>query len=163
MISVASICYNDLANGPNLRTVLFVQGCPHHCKGCHNQHTWPIGHEYGKDFTADDLVRELTKNPLDRGITISGGEPLLQWQELFPVVQQLKDKKYHLMLYTGYTASWIKNKIHTDKKLLSFLSLFDMVITEPYIESKRVVDTLCWYGSSNQKICKIDNDQFIEI
>jgi anaerobic ribonucleoside-triphosphate reductase activating protein len=42
MINIASILYNDLANGPNLRTVLFVQGCPHHCKGCHNQHTWSM-------------------------------------------------------------------------------------------------------------------------
>jgi anaerobic ribonucleoside-triphosphate reductase activating protein len=162
MINVAGVLHNDLVNGPNLRTVLFVQGCNHHCKGCHNQHTWPIG--TGTDFTADELVTELTKNPMDKGVTISGGEPLLQWEELLPVVQQLKDKQYHLMLYTGYTASWINNKISTDGKLLSFLALFDMIITEPYIESKRIMyKPNCWYGSSNQKVCKIDTDKLIEI
>ena len=162
MINVASILHNDIINGPNVRCVLFVQGCPHHCKGCHNQHTWDIG--TGKDFTADELVTELTKNPMDKGITISGGEPLLQWEELLPVVQQLKDKKYHLMLYTGYGTSWLNNKIKTDDKLLSFLALFDMVVTEPYIASKRVTpDDHRWYGSYNQKICKIVDNQLTEI
>ena len=98
MINVAGIYHNDLANGPNLRTVLFVQGCPHHCKGCHNRHTWEFS--AGDDLTSDHLVKLLTENPLDKGITISGGEPICQWENLYPVIQQLKDKNYCL-LYTS--------------------------------------------------------------
>jgi len=162
MINVAGIYHNDLVNGPGLRTVLFLQGCPHHCKGCHNRHTWDVG--VGKDFRLSELYKELTKNPMDKGITISGGEPLMQWEMLFPVVRKLKNNGYDLILYTGYKTTWINNKIKTDSKLLSFLSLFDMVITEPYIEAERVSpDDYRWYGSYNQKVCKIDNNQLVEI
>jgi anaerobic ribonucleoside-triphosphate reductase activating protein len=163
MINVAGVLHNDLANGPNLRTVLFVQGCKHHCKGCHNQHTWPIG--TGSDFTADELVAELTKNPMDKGITISGGEPILQWEELLPVIHQLKDKNYHLMLYTGYTRIWLHNKMVEDDLFLDFLSLFDMIVTEPYIDSLRITEKQpgIWYGSTNQKICRVDNNQLVII
>ena len=162
MINVAGVIHNDLVNGPNLRTVLFVQGCNHHCNGCHNQHTWPIG--TGEDFTEEELVEELTKNPLDKGITISGGEPILQWEALYPVIKQIKEKNYHLMLYTGYTTIWLNNKIKEDDLFLDFLSMFDMIVTEPYIESKRVPYLhKRWYGSYNQKICKIDNDKLVEI
>jgi anaerobic ribonucleoside-triphosphate reductase activating protein len=162
MITIASILYNDLANGPNLRTVLFVQGCPHHCKGCHNQHTWSFTD--GVLYTADELYKELTCNPLDKGITISGGEPICQWEELHPVIQQLKDKNYHLMLYTGYTRTWLNNKIITDDLFLDFLSLFDMIVTGPYIEQQKVrYEEHLIYGSYNQEICKIDNGKLIKI
>ena len=162
MINIASILHNDLANGPNLRTVLFVQGCPHHCKGCHNQHTWSFTD--GVLYTADELYKELTCNPLDKGITISGGEPICQWEELYPVIQQLRNKNYHLMLYTGYTTHWLSQEISSNSKLLSFLAFFDMIITEPYIEAKRVrYEEHLPYGSYNQKICKIVDNQLIEI
>lgn len=162
MINIAGIYYNDLANGPNLRTVLFVQGCKHHCEGCHNPHTWSIG--TGKDFTAEELVKELTKNPIDKGITISGGEPLLQWEELYPVILALKDKQYHLMLYTGYTRTWLNNKISNDDLFLDFLSLFDMIVTGPYIKQQKVrYEDHLTYGSYNQEICKIDNGKLIKI
>lgn len=162
MITIASILYNDLANGPNLRTVLFVQGCPHHCKGCHNQHTWSFTD--GVLYTADELYKELTCNPLDKGITISGGEPICQWEELHPVIQQLKDKNYHLMLYTGYTRTWLNNKISNDDLFLDFLSLFDMIVTGPYIEQQKVrYEEHLIYGSYNQEICKIDNGKLIKI
>lgn len=162
MITIASILYNDLANGPNLRTVLFVQGCPHHCKGCHNQHTWSFTD--GVLYTADELYKELTCNPLDKGITISGGEPICQWEELYPVIQQLRNKNYHLMLYTGYTRTWLNNKISNDDLFLDFLSLFDMIVTGPYIEQQKVrYEEHLIYGSYNQEICKIDNGKLIKI
>lgn len=162
MITIASILYNDLANGPNLRTVLFVQGCPHHCKGCHNQHTWSFTD--GVSYTADELYKELTCNPLDKGITISGGEPICQWEELYPVIQRLKNKNYHLMLYTGYTRTWLNNKIITDDLFLDFLSLFDMIVTGPYIEQQKVrYEEHLIYGSYNQEICKINNDKLVKI
>lgn len=162
MINIASILHNDLANGPNLRTVLFVQGCPHHCKGCHNQHTWSFTD--GVLYTADELYKELTCNPLDKGITISGGEPICQWEELYPVIQQLRNKNYHLMLYTGYTTHWLSQEISSNSKLLSFLAFFDMIITEPYIEAKRVkYEEHLPYGSYNQEICTIDDGKLVKI
>ena len=162
MINIASILYNDLANGPNLRTVLFVQGCPHHCKGCHNQHTWSFTD--GVSYTADELYKELTCNPLDKGITISGGEPICQWEELHSVIQQLKDRNYHLMLYTGYTRTWLNDKLKTDDLFLGFLSLFDMIVTGPYIEPQKVrYEDHLIYGSYNQEVCVIYDGKLIKI
>ncbi|MEG0616121.1 MAG: pyruvate formate-lyase-activating protein [Oscillospiraceae bacterium] len=66
-------------DGPGIRYVLFVQGCALRCKFCHNPDTWTIG--TGNIVTSDDIIKEISgylgyiKNG---GVTISGGEPLLQ-------------------------------------------------------------------------------------
>ena len=63
-------------DGPGIRFVVFTQGCPHHCPGCHNPGTHdPAG---GYDSRIDNLVAEFRKNPMLKGITLSGGDPFAQ-------------------------------------------------------------------------------------
>ena len=95
MINIASIIHNDGINGPGLRCTVFVQGCKRKCVGCHSQHTWEFG--TGVDYSADDLIDECRKNPLDMGITFTGGDPIYQYKELLPVVNKLR-QKYNLWL-----------------------------------------------------------------
>ena len=68
-------------DGPGVRFVVFVQGCPMRCKYCHNPDTWAIGEGAGTQVTVEHLCEEFESNrPFYRtgGITVSGGEPLLQ-------------------------------------------------------------------------------------
>lgn len=73
----AGIIYNDFSAAPGVSLSFFTQGCPHHCKGCHNQETWDFNG--GKEFTHEDLtslIKGLTANGIKRTLCIMGGEPL---------------------------------------------------------------------------------------
>lgn len=156
MINIASIMHNDGANGPGLRCTVFVQGCDRKCKGCHSSHTWPFGK--GTDFTIDELISECTSNPLDGGITFTGGDPIFQYEELTHVVKYLHNKGYSLWLYTGAKISELDLKIFTCTGFGEFLDYFDCIVAEPFEIDKR--DTSLKYrGSSNQKIVYMERDE----
>src|SRR5690554_5571982 len=76
LIRLAGVDPESVVDGPGLRGVVFFQGCIHHCPGCHNPETWSF--EGGALKTPDQVWQMLHYNPLLTGITISGGEPLLQ-------------------------------------------------------------------------------------
>ncbi|MDY4051972.1 MAG: 4Fe-4S single cluster domain-containing protein [Bacilli bacterium] len=98
---INSIRYNNsVVDGPGIRTVLFMQGCDLHCKGCQNRSTWDI--EKGKKVDIDELVNELTKKVFNKKITISGGEPLMQKESLIELVTKLNDLGFDIALYTGH-------------------------------------------------------------
>lgn len=98
---INSIRYNNsVVDGPGIRTVLFMQGCDLHCKGCQNRSTWDI--EKGKKVDIDELVNELNKKVFNKKITISGGEPLMQKEALIELVTKLNDLGFDIALYTGY-------------------------------------------------------------
>lgn len=100
-IRINSIRYNNsVVDGPGIRTILFMQGCDIHCKGCQNKSTWNINK--GKKIEIDDLVNELNKKVFNKKITISGGEPLMQKEALIELVTKLNDLKFDIALYTGH-------------------------------------------------------------
>ena len=100
-IRINSIRYNNsVVDGPGIRTVLFMQGCDIHCKGCQNKSIWNINK--GKKIEIDDLVNELNKKVFNKKITISGGEPLMQKEALIELVTKLNDLKFDIALYTGH-------------------------------------------------------------
>ena len=74
-MNYGKIIYCDTANGIGCRTVLFVSGCTHHCKGCFNDMAWPFG--YGKEYTkeTENKILESLKPDYIKGLSILGGEP----------------------------------------------------------------------------------------
>ena len=76
VLRLAGVAEDSIVDGPGLRLAIFVQGCPHNCPGCHNPETHDSSGGY--DFSVEDIIQKLQKNPLLDGITLSGGEPLCQ-------------------------------------------------------------------------------------
>ena len=72
-LRLAGTVEDSIVDGPGIRYTIFVQGCPHHCPGCHNPQT----HDFAGGYLADPkvLLEEIRKNPLLSGVTFSGGEP----------------------------------------------------------------------------------------
>lgn len=98
---INSIRYNhSVVDGPGIRTVLFMQGCDLHCKGCQNKSTWNINK--GIEIDIDDLVNELNKKVFNKKITISGGEPLMQKEALIELINKLSNLGFDIALYTGH-------------------------------------------------------------
>ena len=89
-------------DGPGLRFVLFLQGCPLRCKFCHNPDTWRF--EGGEETTVDEMVRKILryKNYIaSGGVTISGGEPLRQAEFVLELTRALHKEGLHVAIDTS--------------------------------------------------------------
>jgi len=114
---INSIKYNNShVDGPGIRTVLFMQGCDLHCKGCQNRSTWELNN--GKEISVDDLFKELKENIFNKKITISGGEPLVQKEELKLLIDKLSDDGFDIALYTGHVKEDVPEEIIKKVKYL---------------------------------------------
>ena len=85
-IKCAGEIYDSLVNGPEMRYVLFTQGCIHHCEGCQNKHTWSI--DNGINISINKIIKHIKKSPFIKGITISGGEPFLQAESIYYLIKK---------------------------------------------------------------------------
>ncbi len=90
-------------DGPGLRFVIFMQGCPLRCAYCHNPDTWNI--KDGEEYTVEQAVQKALKyKPYfakNGGVTVSGGEPLLQWEFVSELFKLLHENKIHTALDTS--------------------------------------------------------------
>ncbi len=134
---------NEHLYGPGKRLVLFMQGCSLRCSGCVNEHLWDFSN--GKNISITKLVNLC--HDLD-GITLHGGEPLDQSEELLILVKKLKKDQKTIILFTGYKFKELE--IYSQKQVWK---LSDLVISGRYIKEKRNI-YLQFRGSTNQRIFK---------
>lgn len=144
----------DSANGDGLRVSLFVSGCSLHCKGCFNKDAWDKN--YGKEFTEEtmDTLLEALRSPWIDGLSILGGDPLEPYNVpavnyIASLVKQLYPTKT-IWLWTG-------RKYEQIKHLRALLKNVDVLITEPFIESKKCYGK--YYGSSNQCVYRRSSEE----
>ena len=149
-IDVAGIDEDSITNGPGLRFVLFVQGCPHHCIGCHNPQT----HRFhaGRLFTVEELFRQIRSDPLQTGVTFSGGEPFCQPEPLAELAARLKPFGYDLAAYSGYTFEQLAASTRPGVRKL--LEQLDILVDGPFILEKKDI-LLSFRGSGNQRILDV--------
>lgn len=148
-IRISGMIDESIVDGPGLRMTVFVQGCPHHCKGCHNPQT----HDFdgGEVKSIMEIFESFKENPLLSGITFSGGEPFCQPRPLSRLGQLVKGDGQNVVTYTGYTYEQLLEMSKTDEGVKDLLEVTDILIDGPYVEEKRDLD-LKYRGSSNQRI-----------
>lgn len=150
-LRVAGIVEESIVDGPGLRMTVFVQGCHHHCKGCHNPQT----HDFngGQLTTVDEIFLKYAQNPLLAGMTFSGGEPFLQAHPLALLAEKVHGAGGNIVTYTGFTCEALFQHGQKEKNtdIEKLLEETDMLIDGPYIEEKRNLELL-FRGSSNQRI-----------
>ena len=150
----AGINYNDMCAAPGVSVTLFTQGCPHHCKGCHNPETWD--YNGGKEFTPkilNEIVNRLNANNINRTFCIMGGEPLCEDNTLLVLmtIQYIKQRlpETKIYIWTGYYFNDLLKS--SDPKIPLILKETDVLVDGPYVDSLRDI-TLKMRGSSNQNI-----------
>ncbi len=148
-IRLFGVVRESIVDGPGLRFVVFVQGCPHHCPGCHNPETWPF--EGGTEMTPEELFGIVRENPLCRGVTFSGGEPFAQAEALLPLAQALKAAGYELAAYSGYTFEQLQRGTEGQKALPREV---DVLIDGPFLLAERSLE-LNFRGSRNQRVLNV--------
>ena len=147
LMRVSGIVDESIVDGPGLRYVVFTQGCPHHCKGCHNPQTHSF--EGGFLLSTEAALAQLQENPLLSGITLSGGEPFEQAEALCALAEGAKALGKNVMTYTGYVFEDLlaRNDPWTDR----LLDLTDTLVDGPYKEELRDLE-LQFRGSANQRL-----------
>lgn len=153
---IAGINKNDFAAAPGVSVTVYIQGCPHHCEGCHNPETWDFrGGELFTFETAKEIIDALNENNIYRSLCIQGGEPLAPFNipEVMGLIYKTKLLSPHTKIYvwTGYLYEDLVQRAESDPELKYILSATDILIDGPYIEELRDI-TLKMRGSSNQRI-----------
>lgn len=148
-MKISGIIYDSIVDGPGLRNTIFVSGCEHRCKGCHNKTTWDPNS--GTDFTYKkqlEFIDKCKRNVLLSGITISGGDPLYIYKdEVFDFIKLYKQNfpKHTIWLYTGYDLNIEDLKEYTN---------IDVIVDGKFDINKRDI-TSAFKGSSNQRVIDI--------
>ena len=148
-IRLSGIVEESIVDGPGLRFVVFVQGCPHHCPGCHNPQTHSFTDGYLDEI--DHIFAQYQENPLLSGITFSGGEPFCQPEPLAELGRRVHVAGGHVITYTGYVYEDLLQMAENTPAIRDLLAVTDQLIDGPYIEALRDL-TLPFRGSSNQRI-----------
>ncbi len=145
-----NITKDDMLNGDGLRVVLWVAGCSHCCKECHNPITWDANGGILFDEAAKKEIFEELEKDYVHGITFSGGDPLhiANARTVTNLAQEIREKFPHktIWLYTG--ATWEEVK---DFNIIPYLDV--LVDGEFVVEQKDV--NLHWVGSANQRVIDV--------
>lgn len=148
-MNLLNIYRETITDGVGLRYAIYLAGCPHACPGCHNPESWDAS--AGIPLTEammQDIVDEINNNPLLDGITISGGDPFYQPEDLLVLLRYLKSKtKLNIWCYTGYTIEYLLRK----PRYKAPLQYIDVLVDGPFVQS--LFDPkLPFRGSSNQRL-----------
>lgn len=153
-MKIAGFYDESISNGLGWRAVLFVSGCPHHCKGCQNKAAQDFN--YGEEFKKEEILRKIEDNSILKGITISGGEPLCKEniKEVTDFIKSVRKLKpnFNVWCYSGYTLEELT--LRNDDTTTECLSQIDVLVDGRYEETMKN-PTLKFRGSENQRIINV--------
>ena len=151
-IRIAGTVSESIVDGPGFRYTIFVQGCPHNCPGCHNPQT----HDFnaGKVVDTDELFDECIENPLNKGVTFSGGEPFCQAKALYELGKRFKERGLPIWCYSGWTWKELWRQAEMKDDVCHLLSIIDVLVDGRFILARRTL-SLPFRGSENQRLIDV--------
>ena len=155
-MNYGTIKFCDIANGIGIRTVLFVSGCTHHCRGCFQPETWDFA--YGQPYTAETeqvILASLAPSYI-HGLTLLGGEPMEpdNQRALLPLLRRLKTEypTKTVWCYSGYTYEELtgvsRARCEVTDEILGYI---DVLVDGEFVLEKRNI-SLRFRGSDNQRL-----------
>lgn len=150
-MNFAQIRKYDVANGPGIRTTIFVTGCTHKCHNCFNEEYQDF--DFGDSWTqkeTDEVIEDLKLDEV-RGLTILGGEPFQNEVDLLQVLRDIKKEvQKDIWIFSGYTY----DEILKDKDKKKLLEECDVLVDGRFVEALKDL-SLRFRGSSNQRIIDV--------
>ena len=153
-MNYAQLRHYDVANGPGVRASIFVSGCKFNCKGCFNKEAQDFN--YGNIYTkeVENKFMEYIKDDNVKGISILGGEPLMQIMDdsLLNLLKRIKkESNKEIWMWTGF----VYETAILDEKRKEILDYVDVLVDGQFDESKKVLN-LKFRGSTNQRIIDLN-------
>jgi len=151
-LRIAGTIKDSVVDGPGIRFVVFTQGCPHRCQGCHNPKTHEL--DQGTVVTTEDLLIEIAKVKLIRGVTFSGGEPFIQAEPLAIIAERVKTFGLNIVTYSGYTFEQLLVMADKNPGVQQLLAATDILVDGLYKADERDIG-LAFRGSRNQRLIDV--------
>jgi len=171
-ITLYGLVTDSIVDGPGFRTAIFVQGCPHHCPGCHN----PESHDPAGGYVSSTarIWNVIRQNPMLRGITFSGGEPFLWGNELAEIGRAARDAGMDVMTYSGFTYEQLLEKAKSEDGVRRLLTVTNFLVDGPFVlaqrdlslkfrgsRNQRILDVTCYPNSENARVLDLDHPSSI--
>lgn len=150
------LIFDSIVDGPGLRTVIFTQGCQRNCPGCHNPSSQPLAG--GKLYQLEEIKAQISSAKMQKGITLSGGEPFLQAAACLELARHAHSLGLDVWSFSGFLHEELAAGTPEQQALLQEI---DVLVDGPFILAKRTVDLL-YKGSSNQRTLKLKKGKIIE-
>lgn len=148
----ADLQSDSIVDGPGLRTVIWTQGCAHHCAGCQNPQTWDFNG--GGLVPVDTVIDAIDELECQSGITFSGGDPMYQPEACTKIAKYCKRKGYNIWVYTGFTFEQLLKMSKTKPIYKEFLQEIDVLVDGRFKIAERDL-SLLFRGSRNQRLIDV--------
>lgn len=144
-MNIAHIEEQSFIYGSGCRYVIWTQGCSIRCKDCWNKEMWSFDKK--NEISTNELFEKIiAEKEYIEGVTILGGEPFDQYEDLLTLIKQVRKTDLSIIIYTGYSQNELKDKNRTE-----ILDYTDIIITDRYDKNYRT-EKGGLIGSSNQEI-----------
>ncbi len=153
-LNLAQLRLDTEAEGPGRRIAVWVQGCRRACPGCCNPEMQPLeeNHIISVEDLTDRLDSHLKQNPEIEGISLLGGEPILQAEGLSALAAWARRRRLTVLLFTGFLYEELKN--HPNPHVQALLAHTDLIVDGPFMQDQ--YDTSrSFIGSANQRIIRL--------
>lgn len=149
----SNIQIDSIIDGEGVRAIIWTQGCPHNCLGCHNPQT----HDFNGGFEVDlkELKKEINDLELVDGITFSGGEPFFQPAACAELAKTAKKRGLNVWSYSGFTIDELLEMSKTNQNVLNFLENIDVLVDGKFMLEFKTYNSV-FRGSSNQRIIDVE-------
>ena len=148
----ADLQSDSIVDGPGLRTVIWTQGCLHHCPECQNPQTWDFNG--GGLVPISEVLKAIDELEEQTGITFSGGDPMYQPEACTKIAKYCKEKGYNIWVYTGFTYEELMNLAKTKPIYKEFLKYVDILVDGQFKIAEKDLNLL-FRGSRNQRLIDV--------
>ena len=151
-LAMPDIQEDSIVDGEGIRSVIWFQGCPHHCKECQNPETWDFN--AGVEVAIEDIKKQIDELEYQAGVTFSGGDPMSQIEALVELAKYVKEKGMNVWCYTGFIYEDLVKMGEKNPLYKEVFDYIDVLVDGPFEIDLKSFE-VAFRGSSNQRLIDI--------